>query len=388
MPTAALYIHIPFCEKRCVYCDFYTVAGVNSRIPDYVEALKKEIALRAAELFWQRQRFATIFFGGGTPSLLSPQKIAEILDAAFSSFNFDKQLEVTLEANPGTIAGEQLAKYRSVGINRLSLGIQSLHADELKMLDRLHSPQQAIAAVLMARHAGFENINMDFMFALPQQTLGRWQQTLEQAFELAPKHISAYNLTIESGTPLDVAIRKGQIQPLSEEEEHAFYHFTIDFLEKHGYTLYEVSNYAQPGFEAQHNIKYWDGSPYLGLGASAHSYDGRRRFWNVANLRQYLEALAEDRLPEAGSEQLSKQQKMFETAFLGLRQRHGVDLADFTKKFRQSFDATFNGVAREMERGGFLIRRGNSLQLTREGLYVCDEICAQLQAKLGDASKE
>lgn len=388
MPTAALYIHIPFCEKRCVYCDFYTVAGVNSRIPDYVEALKKEIALRAAELFWQRQRFATIFFGGGTPSLLSPQEIAEILDAAFSSFNFEKQFEATLEANPGTIAGEQLAKYRSVGINRLSLGIQSLHADELKMLDRLHSPQQAIDAVLTARHAGFENINMDFIFALPQQTLGRWQQTLEQAFELAPKHISAYNLTIESGTPLDIAIRKGQIQPLSEEEERAFYHFTIDFLEHHGYAQYEVSNFAQPGFEARHNIKYWDGSAYLGLGASAHSYDGRRRFWNVANLRQYLEALAEDRLPEAGSEQLSKQQKMFETAFLGLRQRHGVELADFTKKFRQSFDATFNGVAREMERGGFLIRRGNSLQLTREGLYVCDEICACLEAQLDGPSKE
>jgi oxygen-independent coproporphyrinogen-3 oxidase len=229
---------------------------------------------------------------------------------------------------------------------------------------------------------------MDFMFALPQQTLERWQQTLEQAFELAPKHISAYNLTIENGTPLDVAIRKGKIQPLNEEEERAFYHFTIDLLERHGYAQYEVSNFAQPGFEAQHNIKYWDGSAYLGLGASAHSYDGRRRFWNVANLRQYLEALAAGRLPEAGSEQLSQQQKIFETAFLGLRQRRGVDLAAFAKKFRRSFDETFNGVAREMERGGFLRRQGNSLQLTREGLYLCDEICARLEAQLGVPSKE
>lgn len=388
MPTAALYIHIPFCEKRCVYCDFYTVAGSKSRIPDYISALKKEIALRAAETFWQRQRFVTIFFGGGTPSLLSPQEIAEILDAAFSSFNFEKKLEVTLEANPGTITGEQLAKYRSVGINRLSLGVQSLHADELARLDRLHSPQQAIDAVLMARQAGFENINMDFMFALPQQTLERWQQSLEQGFELAPKHISAYNLTIENGTPLDVAIRKGQIQPLSEEEERAFYHFTIDFLERHGYALYEVSNFAQPGFEAKHNIKYWDGSAYLGLGASAHSYDGQRRFWNVANLRKYLEALADGCSPEAGSEQLSQKQKIFETAFLGLRQRRGVDLADFAKKFRRSFDETFNGVAQEMERGGFLMRRGNALQLTREGLFVCDEICARLEAQLEHGLKK
>jgi oxygen-independent coproporphyrinogen-3 oxidase len=388
VPTAALYIHIPFCEKRCVYCDFYTVAGSKSCIPDYLVALKKEIALRAVEPFWQRQRFATIFFGGGTPSLLSTKEIAEILDAAFSSFNFEKHLEVTLEANPGTITGAQLARYRSVGINRLSLGIQSLHADELERLDRLHSPQQAIDAVLMTRHAGFENINMDFMFALPQQTLDRWQQTLEQAFELAPKHISAYNLTIENGTPLDVAIRKGQIQPLSEEEEREFYHFTIDFLERHGYAQYEVSNFAQSGFEARHNIKYWDGSAYLGLGASAHSYDGRRRFWNVANLRKYLETLADNHLPEAGSEQLSQQQKIFETAFLGLRQRRGVDLAGFAKKFRRSFDEIFNGVAQEMERGGFLIRRGNVLQLTREGLFVCDEICARLEARISNVSKK
>jgi oxygen-independent coproporphyrinogen-3 oxidase len=388
MQTAALYIHIPFCEQRCVYCDFYTVAGVESRIPDYITALKKEIVLRTRETFWQQQRFATIFFGGGTPSLLSPQQIAEIRDAALFSFNFEKQLEVTLEANPGTVTGEQLTKYRSAGINRLSLGIQSFHANELQMLDRIHSRQQAIDAVLMARQAGFDNINLDFMFALPQQTLARWQQTLEQAFELTPQHISAYNLTIENGTPLDVAIRKGQIQPLSEEEERAFYHFTIDFLEKHGYAQYEVSNFAQPGFEARHNIKYWDGSAYFGLGASAHSYDGRRRFWNVANLRKYLETLAENRLPEAGSEQLSQQQKIFETAFLGLRQRRGIDLAGFAKKFCRSFDETFNGVVQEMERGGFLIRRDNSLQLTREGLFVCDEICARLEAQLGATSKE
>jgi oxygen-independent coproporphyrinogen-3 oxidase len=388
MPTAALYIHIPFCEKRCVYCDFYTVAGINSRIPDYIDALKKEIAFRATEFFWQRQRFATIFFGGGTPSLLSPDQIAEILEYVFAYFNFEKNPEITLEANPGTVTGEQLANYRAIGINRLSLGVQSFHADELKMLDRLHSPQQAMEAVMMARHAGFENINMDFMFALPQQTISRWQQNLEQAIELQPAHISAYNLTIEIGTPLDFAIRKGKIHPLTEEEEREFYHFTIDFLERHGYPQYEVSNFAKPGFEAKHNIKYWDDSAYLGLGASAHSYDGKRRFWNVANLRKYLESLAANRLPEEESEKLSKRQKIFETTFLGLRQRQGVDLLAFAKKFHQSFDATFNGAVQEMERQGLLSRQDNYLQLTKEGLFLCDEICARLALQIRSNSKK
>jgi len=385
MPTAALYIHIPFCEKRCVYCDFYTVAGVSSRIPDYVAALKKEIALRAAEAFWQRQRFATIFFGGGTPSLLAPQQLAEILDAVFDSFQFERHPEITIEANPGTLTSEQLARYRSAGVNRLSLGVQSLHADELERLDRIHSPQQAIDAVIMARHAGFDNINMDFIFALPQQTIPRWQESLERAMELQPTHISAYNLTIEHGTPLEVKIRKGEIQPLSEEEEREFYHFTMDFLERHGYRQYEVSNFAKPNFEARHNIKYWDGSVYLGLGASAHSFDGKRRFWNVANLRKYLEALTAARLPDDNEELLTKSQRMFETAFLGLRQRCGVDLAAFAKKFRQSFDETFNGVVPDMEKDGLLIRQDNYLQLTREGLFLCDEICAKLGAQLDSA---
>ena len=386
MPTAALYIHIPFCEKRCVYCDFYTVAGVSSRIPDYVAALKKEIVRRAADSFWPRQRFATIFFGGGTPSLLSPQQIAEILDAVFASFQFEKHPEITIEANPGTLTSEQLARYRSAGVNRLSLGVQSLHAEELERLDRIHSPQQAIDAVLMARHAGFDNINMDFIFALPQQTIPRWRESLERAVELQPAHLSAYNLTIEHGTPLDAKIRKGEVQPLSEEEEREFYQFTMDFLERHGYRQYEVSNFAKPNFEARHNIKYWDGSVYLGLGASAHSFDGKRRFWNVANLRKYLEALAAARLPEDSAEQLTKSQRMFETAFLGLRQRGGVDLAAFAKKFRQSFDETFNGAVPDMEKGGLLVRCEERLQLTREGLFLCDAICARLGAQLeGDS---
>ncbi|MGH7492495.1 MAG: radical SAM family heme chaperone HemW [bacterium] len=378
MADAALYIHIPFCEKRCRYCDFYTIAGVEGRIPDYIAALKKEVQLRAADAFWHEQRFETIFFGGGTPSLLSPAQISEILRHCFANFQFLPEVEITLETNPGTVTAERLAQYRSIGVNRLSLGVQSFDAGELKMLERIHSPEEAIAAAAAARHAGFENFNLDFMFALPNQTRDLWQATLEQAMKLAPPHLSAYNLTIEAGTPLDFAIRHGELAPLDEEAEREFYAFTIDFLRNHGYHHYEISNFAQPGHEAKHNLKYWDGSFYLGLGASAHAYDGRRRFWNVANLRKYLEASRHNLLAEEGEEELTRSQHMFEFAFLGLRQSHGIDLPAFNERFHQPFEEAFKGVTKELEKVGLLVRARDRLCLSREGLFLCDEICAKL----------
>ena len=379
MSTAALYIHIPFCEKRCVYCDFYTVAGQRNRIPDYIHALRAEAVLRGAEPFWQARRFSTIFFGGGTPSLLSPQQVTEILDAGYSVFNFSQRVEITLEANPGTATPERLAQYRRAGINRLSLGIQSFDPVELQMLDRIHSPDEAIACALAARQAGFDNLSFDFIFALPNQTLARWEATLQQAVELEPHHISAYNLIVETGTPLDHQIRKGKVSPLSEEEEREFYGFTMNFLQQHGYHQYEISNFAKPGYEAQHNVKYWDGSPYLGLGASAHSYDGKRRFWNVANLRKYLDALEANTLPEEGYEKLSRQQRIFENVFLGLRQNRGVPLESFRKKFHVEFDRAFNGKIATLEKEGFLLRQDGYVKLSRAGILLCDEICAQLE---------
>lgn len=381
MPTAALYIHIPFCEKRCIYCDFYTVAGQRGRIPDYLQALAHEAQLRGVEPYWQARKFSTLFFGGGTPSLLAPQHVTQILDTVYSAFNFGKRVEITIEANPGTVSPQRLADYRRAGINRLSLGIQSFDPDELKMLDRIHSPEEAVSCALAARHAGFENLSFDFIFALPGQTIARWEATLQQAVELQPNHISAYNLIVESGTPLDHQIRKGKISPLSEDEEREFYAFTIDFLQHYGYQQYEISNFAQAGYEAQHNLKYWDGSPYLGLGASAHSYDGKRRFWNVANLRKYLEALNAHQLPEESYEKLSREQKIYETVFLGMRQNRGVHLKSFRKNFRVDFDQIFNGKMAGLERAGFIVRDDGYVKLSHEGIFICDEICARLEAE-------
>lgn len=379
MSTAALYIHIPFCEKRCSHCDFYTVAGQRHRLPEYLEELRAEAALRGAEPFWQSRQFATIYFGGGTPSLLSPQQVSGILDTCFSTFHVTEQAEITLEANPGTVTQQRLAQYRAVGVNRISLGIQSFDADELQMLDRLHSPDEAVAAALAARQAGFDNLSFDLIFALPNQTLQRWVTTLHQAVELAPAHISAYNVIIESGTRLDQQIRMGKISALSDEDERRFYEFTMDFLGQHGYDQYEISNYAKPGYESRHNVKYWDGSPYLGLGASAHSCDGKRRFWNVADLQAYLEVLRTRAVPEGGGELLTREQRIFEYVFLNLRQRRGVDLEEFRKKFRMEFDQLFDGKIARLESEGFLVRQDGCVRLSRSGIFLCDEICAQLE---------
>ena len=379
MPGAALYIHIPFCEKRCIFCDFYTVAGSNNRIPDYIDALKCEIELRAEQKFWQRQKFETIYFGGGTPSLLSSAQISEIIDSCYHHFKFLSNIEITIEIDPSTVTPRQLADYRSGGINRLSIGIQSFDDDELVMLDRSHTSEQALAAAFSARYAGFENISLDFIFALPNQTLARWQKNLEQAMELEPAHISTYNLTVHAGTPLDVAIKKGAIEPLSEEEEREFFNVTIHFLESHGFRHYEVSNFAQRGFESRHNLKYWDGNPYLGLGVSAHSFDGKHRSWNVANLQKYLKQLGEQRLAEEERETLTREQRIFEYTFLGLRQQEGIDLKKFTQKFKKPFEEVFDGEITAMIQHGLLIHDDDHLRLTQEGLFLCDEICARLE---------
>ena len=382
MPGAALYIHIPFCEKKCTFCDFYTVVGNRNRTTDYIQALKQEIALRAKEKIWSGKRFETIFFGGGTPSLLTPVQISEILDCCYSHFNIQPNTEITLEIDPGTVSENQLAAYHTIGVNRFSIGIQSFHQDELVLLDRSHSSQQAIAAIFSAGYSGCHNLNLDFIFALPGQSKKCWQQNLERAVEYHPKHISTYNLTIEPGTPLDIAIKKGKTAALSEEEHREFYATTIKILEQNGFRHYEISNFAQPGYEAKHNLKYWDDSPYLGLGASAHSYDGKRRFWNIAHLLRYIELLSKGCVAEDGEETLTRQIKMYEFAFLGLRQKDGIDLKKFERKFRIPFEEAFKGNVSRFMNHKLLIQRDNSLRLSKEGLFLCDEICSQLEPEV------
>ncbi len=379
MQTAALYIHIPFCEKRCNYCDFYTVANRKEAIPRYVQALEREMALYASDPFWSRQTFATVFFGGGTPSLLAPEDIDRILEAVRSNFRLAFEPEITLEANPGTTTAAHLCGYRAAGVNRLSLGAQSFRDDELEQLDRLHRSADIVRTVEEARAAGFDNINLDLMFALPGQRPSRWKANLENALSLQPQHLSCYNLTLEEGTPLYKLFMAGRVRALTEWRERALFNFTIDFLEAHGLEHYEISNYALPGFECRHNIKYWDGSVYLGLGASAHSFDGRKRFWNVSNYVRYCERLEKGKRAVDARETLTPGQQRFEMIFLGLRRKHGVDLQRFRRVFQQDFLQTYAGpVDRLLRHDPPLVEISEEhLRLTREGRLLCDAVCAE-----------
>lgn len=394
---AGLYIHFPFCEIRCGYCDFFTLADREAQIPTYLLALEHEGVLYSANESIRNLQFSTLYLGGGTPSILSPDDFSRLLDTITSTFRFVDDVEITVEANPATLNQSKLRNYLAAGINRLSLGVQSFHDDELRFLERDHDAQQAQNAVLAARAAGFNNLSLDLIFSLPGQTLSRWRQSLDRAIELAPDHISTYNLTFEKGTPLTDDLMQGKIQQLPEETQRDMQLATFDVLSGHGFTCYEISNYARPGFESRHNQKYWDGSPYLGLGPSAHSYFPPRRFWNVRSLKGYLASLAEGKFPVAGEESISPESSAFEMIYLGLRRGSGLDLRQFEQATGRSifdtypramakfFDTSFDApddirrltTGRACLAAELLTISDGHLRLTREGLVLCDAVCAE-----------
>ncbi|NIR53178.1 radical SAM family heme chaperone HemW, partial [candidate division KSB1 bacterium] len=304
--------------------------------------------------------------------------------------------EITIETNPGTVDLDKLKAYREAGVNRLSLGMQSFQPEELFALDRIHTVEDAHSCYEDARKAGFENVSVDLIFALPNQPFENWQTTLTKAVALGPEHISAYNLSFESGTPLTKTLRRGEIAPCSVDVERKMYLHSIDYLQAHGYEQYEISNFAKPNRECVHNQKYWDGSPYLGLGASSHSFMDKRRFWNVRNLREYIELLNSQTLPIEGEETLDLEQKSFERVLLGLRQRRGVDLKSFENDLGFSFfekyvqplskffscDFSDGMFASELSDGQRKIKsrlleiEDGFLKLTKQGLLLNDSICA------------
>ncbi|GAB1471169.1 radical SAM family heme chaperone HemW [Chloroflexota bacterium] len=293
-PDTSIYLHIPFCKHRCAYCDFNTYAGQESLIPSYVDALVKEIEFIGTQLSSDNyQTTDTIFFGGGTPSLLSGTQFDAIMSALFSAFTISAEAEVTIEANPGTISPEKLDSIRKAGINRISFGVQSSNTEELRMLEREHDFFTVIEAVSTARKAGFDNLNLDLIYALPEQTLSSWQTTVKRVLELQPEHISAYALTLEHGTPFGKWANKG-ILPLPDPDLAAdMYEWTMDYLSQSGYTQYEISNWARSDaeFMCKHNVQYWRSLPYFGLGAGAHGYSNGYRYSNALRIKNYIERL-------------------------------------------------------------------------------------------------
>lgn len=379
--TASLYLHIPFCHTRCHYCDFNTYAGILPLREPYVQALLKEISL-AGEMArlpsGQARRTPTIFFGGGTPGLLTAAQVVRLLAECRLAFAVDEDAEISLEANPGTLDRQHLQGLRAAGINRLSLGAQSFDAGLLQTLGRIHSPQEIVQAVQLARQAGFGSLNLDCMFGLPAQTMRQWQETLEQALKLRPEHLSLYSLIIEKGTPFFTWTHEGRITPGDEDLCADMYDYARERLRAEGYEHYEISNWALPGHRCRHNLTYWWNLPYIGMGAGAHSFFAGRRFSVIREPREYIRRLARGQQPLEESTDVSRTAEMTETAFLGLRTLAGLHLPTFRQRFGMSFDDFVGERLRTVEEAGLLTRTRDWLCLSERGLLLGNEVFFRL----------
>ena len=370
---AGIYIHIPFCKTRCVYCDFYKETDEN-QMKVFTEALCTEAALRKNEV---TEPVKTVYFGGGTPSRLDNQAFAEIFETLFSHFPIEEDAEITLEANPDDLSEEYIHLLRKLPFNRISIGIQSFDDGELKFLSRRHSARQAIQAVKLCRQAGFENISIDLMYGLPGQTPGMWEKSLRQACELDVWHISAYHLIYEKQTRLYALLQKGSVRPVTDEASTEMFSMLIDTLAQNGFEHYEISNFAKSKKYSIHNTSYWKNEKYIGLGPSAHSYDGENRSWNIASLEKYITAIQSGELLQE-TEKLTFTQKYNEFILTGLRTMWGVDLNLLKEKFGQElFDYCLQN-ARKFIREGFLVSKDNSLIMNRKGIFISDGIMSEL----------
>ena len=376
MPS--LYIHIPFCQRKCAYCDFYSIETV-ALTETFLDALETELALGAPGA--SGAEFDTLFFGGGTPSLLDPGQLARIMRRVRDMYEIRDDAEITLEANPGTVSPEKLRAYRSLGVNRLSIGIQSFAPDELLFLGRIHDAAGGAACVAMARDAGFANVSVDLIYSLPGQTVAAWDRTLKRALALRPDHVSAYSLIVEDNTPLSRMVAANLVSPNPLESEAALYEHTMDVMQREGFEHYEVSNYARPGFRSRHNSAYWSGEGYLGFGPSAHSFwhrrtDGvRERRGNVAALGRYCEMLRQGELPVAMREELGRTELCNERIFLGLRSS-GIDLGLLGEEF--GLPADRRALAEALVGDGSAVMEAGTLRLTPRGFLLCDEIAARM----------
>jgi oxygen-independent coproporphyrinogen-3 oxidase len=378
----SLYVHIPYCQAKCPYCDFNSYAAAAWPEDDYVRALGREFERRGAEAPFAGDPIRTIFFGGGTPSLFAPESIGRILDAASRRFGIERDAEITLEANPGTVDSAKLAGFRAAGINRLSFGAQSFNDRTLKFLGRIHTAEATRVAAKMAHRAGFTRLNLDLIFAVPGQTIGEVENDIAEAAALEPDHISAYNLTFEEGTAFFADMKRGRITPLVSDAQAAMYSMVREEIPRRGYPMYEISNYARPGGAARHNLTYWRAQSYLGAGAGAHSFalgqnDYGRRWWNERAPGKYIEAALSDGKPEAGAETIDAVTGASEFVFLNLRLRAGFALADFRARCGRDFDAVFGARAARLFEGGLLERMDGSIRLTDRGLELADSIFAE-----------
>jgi len=362
--TFGLYIHVPFCLSKCPYCDFYSTTD-NKLIPLWLKALEKEMA------FYQGQfsSFDTLYLGGGSPSIFSEQQLCNLMEIIHGQNHFDPESEVTIEANSNDLNPAKLKTYRDLGINRISLGVQSFDDQELLFLRRRHTAWDTEKTLDWIRKAGFTNLGIDLIYGLPGQTKEQWLDNLNKALAFQPEHLSCYQLTIAKGTLFWGLKEKGRLQPMSEADEEAFFLTTSQFLKDHGYIHYEISNFArEETYFSKHNQKYWQRRPYLSLGPSAHSFQGNRRWWNVRSVKKYCQALEEGRSPIEGQEELTEEQVRLEMISLGLRTRAGLDLSCLGEK------QEMKKMLPRLVENGWISISDNHLIPTLKGFLVADRL--------------
>ncbi len=380
-----LYFHIPFCMQKCLYCDFLSAPAGESDREAYMKALFLETERRAKQ--FKDYRICSIFIGGGTPSVVAAEDIAGLLEIVKRNYQLTEDAEITIEVNPGTVDREKLRIYRRAGINRLSIGLQSARNQELQALGRIHSYEQFLETYEVAGEAGFTNINVDLMSALPGQSLASYRDTLEKVLELRPEHISAYSLIIEEGTPFHSYFAEGQLDLPDEDTEREMYVLTESLLKEWGYHRYEISNYALPGKECRHNLGYWKRQEYLGLGLGSASLIQNCRFHNTSDMAVYLQCFAEakegtnridtEAYPVEEEQVLSVKEQMEETMYLGLRMTQGVALQEFARCFNRTAEEVFGPVIERNCKDGLLEYQNGYLALTSKGLDLSNYVMAQ-----------
>ena len=369
---AGIYIHVPFCKSRCIYCGFFSTTQLSLR-DDYTHAVCRELELRKDYL--HNQPIETIYLGGGTPSQLPLPHIAKILDTIYNIYNV-RAREITVECNPDDV--ENCVKgLHSLGVNRLSMGVQTFHDERLKFLRRRHTAAQATEAVNLAKSAGFDNISIDLMFGFPRQTLEEWKQDVDKALSLDVQHISAYSLMYEEGTPLEQMLRQGDIAEIDDEKSLAMYEYLLDATAHAGFEHYEISNFALPGKRSLHNSSYWHGIPYLGIGASAHSFDGETRQSNPYSLSDYIEGVRQGNIPFE-KESLNEVEKYNEFVFTALRTREGMNTTQLKQLFGKTFhDYCLKNAQKHIDQGLLTLENGQ-IHLSRQGLFISNDILSDL----------
>lgn len=373
-----LYVHLPFCQQKCLYCDFPSYANLTALYQDYVAALCKEIYTQGGILA-QGAVVNTVYMGGGTPTVLPEKLLLKIIQTIQDSFSLAPDVEFTIEVNPGTANEAKLAALYEAGVNRMSFGVQSFKDHLLEKIGRMHNAKEAKLAIRMAKNVGFENISLDLMYGLPEQTLDEVKSSIDEALALDITHISVYGLNVEANTPFDVLQRAGKLALPDADLEAAMYDEIMQVLPRRGYARYEISNFAKPGFISRHNLKYWQNQPYLGLGAAAHSYLEPRRYANTGDVAQYIALLQEDKSPVTEMEELKREDIMEEFCFLALRTKQGISVSTFQEKFNCNFFSVYGHSIDNLKMKGLIAGDEASIYLTELGMKYGNQVfCAFL----------